>query len=142
VLISERPYGSGEMFVFQVKPNTNENWYEVTGDIAMGHITRAHGVTPRFIGKEASNGFSENAFLMDYLTNVEPTINSLREKITDFTNGILNVGWDVLGMQDMKNYSITFDNPIQGMIDAFRTQQTGTIQNTQSNDNGVSSLNT
>lgn len=142
VLISERPYGSGEMFVFQVKPNTNENWYEVTGNIAMGHITRAHGVTPRFIGKEASNGFSENAFLMDYLTNVEPTINSLRGKITDFTNGILNVGWDVLGMQEMKNYSITFDNPIQGMIDAFRTQQTGTIQNTQSNDNGVSSTNT
>lgn len=138
VLLTERPYGSGEMFVFQVKPNTAENWYDVTGEIAIGHITRAHNVTPRFIGKESSNGFSENAYLMDYLTNVEPTINSLREKITAFTNSILNAGWDILNMPDMKKYSITFDNPIQGMLDAFKLQQTGKVTN---NDNPVSGTN-
>jgi hypothetical protein len=140
VLITERPYGSGEMFVFQVKPNTAENWYDVTGEIAIGHITRAHQVTPRFIGKESSNGFSDNAYLMDYLTNVEPTINSLRETIVTFTNQIINAGWDILNMQDMKRYSITFDNPIQSMIDLFKMQQTG-VDNTQSNDNPVSSSN-
>lgn len=140
VLLTERPYGAGEMFVFQVKPNTAENWYDVTGEIAIGHITRAHHVTPRFIGKESSNGFSENAYLMDYLTNVEPTINSLREKITAFTNSILNVGWDILNMPDMKQYSITFDNPIQGMLDAFKMQQTGQTNNAN-NDNPVSGTN-
>jgi hypothetical protein len=140
VLITERPYGAGEMFVFQVKPNTAENWYDVTGEIAIGHITRAHQVTPRFIGKESSNGFSDNAYLMDYLTNVEPTINSLRETIATFTNQIINAGWDILNMQDMKKYSITFDNPIQSMIDLFKMQQTG-VDNTQSNDNGVSGSN-
>jgi hypothetical protein len=128
------------MFVFQVKPNTAENWYDVTGEIAIGHITRAHQVTPRFIGKESSNGFSDNAYLMDYLTNVEPTINSLRETIVTFTNQIINAGWDILNMQDMKRYSITFDNPIQSMIDLFKMQQTG-VDNTQSNDNPVSSSN-
>ena len=140
VLITERPYGAGEMFVFQVKPNTAENWYDVTGEIAIGHITRAHQVTPRFIGKESSNGFSDNAYLMDYLTNVEPTINTLRETIITFTNTIINAGWDILNMPDMKKYSITFDNPIQSMIDLFKMQQTGT-DNTQSNDNPVSGTN-
>jgi hypothetical protein len=123
VLITSRPYGAGEMFVFQVKPNTNENWYDVTGEMAVGYITRSHEVTPRFIGKESSNGFSENAYLQDYLTNVEPTINALRETITDFTNGILNAGWDVLNMPNMKELSITFDNPIQSMIDLWTEQQ-------------------
>lgn len=146
VLITERPYGAGEMFVFQVKPNTAERWYDVTGEIAIGHITRAHHVTPRFIGKESSNGFSENAYLMDYLTNVEPTINSLRETVTALTNTILNAAWDILNMPDMKQYSITFDNPIQGMLDAFKMQQTGESSTKDSNndndeeedDNGVS----
>jgi hypothetical protein len=77
---------------------------------------------------------------MDYLTNVEPTINSLRETIVTFTNQIINAGWDILNMQDMKRYSITFDNPIQSMIDLFKMQQTG-VDNTQSNDNPVSSSN-
>jgi hypothetical protein len=71
---------------------------------------------------------------------VEPTINSLRETIATFTNQIINAGWDILNMQDMKKYSITFDNPIQSMIDLFKMQQTG-VDNTQSNDNGVSGSN-
>jgi hypothetical protein len=30
-----------------------------------------------------------------------------------------------MGMEAMKELSITFDNPIQAMIDAFKMQQTG-----------------
>jgi len=133
VVLTERPYGAKPMSVEQVKPNTNEAFYDVMGNRAIGYITRAHNVTPRFIGQESSNGFSENAYLQDYLTNVEPTISDLRETVTDFTNGILNAAWDYLGMENMKEYSISFDNPIQGMIDAYKMQQTGqsTGQTTQ-----------
>ncbi len=127
VVLTERPFGSTPMKVEQIKPNTNERFYDVMGDRAIGYITRAHNVTPRFIGQESSNGFSDNAYLQDYLTNVEPAIADLRETITDFTNGIINSAWDYLGMTAMKEYSITFDNPIQAMIDAFKTQQIGTV---------------
>jgi len=133
VVITERPYGAKPMTVHEVQPNTNEAFYQTMGDIAIGHITRAHSVTPRFIGKESSNGFSENAYLQDYLTNVAPAIDRLRETVTDFTNGILNACWDKVNQPKMKEYSITFDNPIQAMIDAYNTQQTGNTQNVTNN---------
>ena len=127
VLLVSRPPGAKEMFVFQVAPNTSQEWYHVTGLDAINHITTSHGVTPRFLGKESANGFSENAYLMDYLTNVEPTVNALREVVMDFVNSIINAGWDILSMQEMQENSITFDNPIQSMIDAYNVQQTGAV---------------
>jgi len=124
VLVTARPFGSRPMFVFQIKPNTNENWFKVTGDISEAKIMQSHGCTPRFMGKEVAGGFSQDVFVSDYVINMEPVINELRDELTKFSNGALSAAWiDLLNMPDMNQISITFMPPIQAAIEQYRNQQ-------------------
>jgi len=121
VLITARPYGSKPMFVFQVAPNTNENWYKVTGDISQDKIITSHGCTLRFMGKDAANGFSTDAFVSDYVMNMEPVINELKSEITKFTNDQLTVAWmELLNKPELNDFSVTFMPPIQSSIDNYK----------------------
>lgn len=133
VLITARPYGSKPMFVFQMKPHTSESWYKVTGEIAEQKIIRAHGLTLRFMGLDVANGFATDAFVSDYVMNVEPIIEELMQTLTGFTNKIMTAGWKLLGKEDMNAYSIVFNSPIQSAIDQYKSasaapQQTQTPQ--------------
>jgi len=122
VLVTARPYGSKPMFVFQVSPNTNQDWYKVTGEIAEQKITRAHGCTPRFMGFEVANGFSQDVFVSDYVMNMEPVINSLRDEITGISNDALSVAWlELLNKPEMNEISISFMPPIQMAIEQYKT---------------------
>lgn len=121
VLVTSRPYGSRPMLVYQVKPNTNENWYKVTGEISEQKILRAHQCTLRFMGFDAANGFSTDAFVSDYVMNMEPVIHAIREEITTFFNNILNVCWAVIGNNEFINYAIDFASPIQSEIERYKT---------------------
>lgn len=124
VLITARPYGSRPMFVFQVAPNTNQEWYKVTGEIAENKIMQAHNCTPRFMGKEVAGGFSQDVFISDYIINMEPVIDELRNRITNFTNGQLSVAWlDLLNKPELNAASITFMPPIKSQIEQYKTQQ-------------------
>lgn len=125
VVLTARPYGARPMLVFQVKPNTNEKWYKVTGDIAEEKIMQSHGCTPRFMGKEVAGGFSQDVFVSDYVINMEPVINELRNEITKFTNSAISAAWlDLLNMPKMNDFSVTFMPPIQSAIDQYRKAQT------------------
>lgn len=126
VMITARPVGGKPMFVFQVKPNTNENWYKVTGEISEQKILRAHGLTLRFMGFDASNGFSTDAFVADYVMNVEPVLNELKNNLLNFTNSILSAVWELAGVPDMNQFSVTFESPIGGRIEAYKTQNDST----------------
>lgn len=121
VLVSSRPYGSRPMFVFQVSPNTKQDWYKVTGEINEDHIFRAHQVTPRFMGKEVSSGFSTDVYLSDYLLNMEPVIKELHDELTTFTNSIITAGWSLLGLNDFNLFSIAFAPPIVSSLEEYKT---------------------
>ena len=109
------------MFVFQVAPNTNEKWYKETGAMSESYILGAHGATLRFMGKDAANGFSTDAFVSDYVMNMEPVINDLRTTVMVFSNSILSVAWEALGMQQMNDISLSFQTPIQSAIDEYKS---------------------
>lgn len=129
VVVTSRPFGSRPMFVFQVKPNTSEKWYEVTGKLNRDNIYRAESVTARFMGEDVAGGFSQDQFVSDYVINVEPAINALRNKILAFTNGILNVVWEQLG-KDFSGVNITFAAPIQSAIDDLKSRPESQQQQT------------
>ena len=116
VLVASRPFGAKPMFVFQVKPNTSESWYKVTGEMAKGYILSAHGLTLRFMGEDVSNGFSKEAFIADYIMNVEPVIMALRRSVLNFTNSILSAVWREVGLEEMDFYSLDFTSPIQSQV--------------------------
>ena len=123
VFFSSRPFGSRPMFVFQIQPNTNQDWYKVMGEVKAGNILRAFGLTPRFMGFDVAGGLSgADAFLTDYLTNNEPTINEFRGIITGFTNRILSAAWQAISMPELAQTSITFASPIQKTVEEFKTR--------------------
>lgn len=122
ILVTSRPYGSKPMYVFQIDPNTNENWYKVTGEIAEKKVTMSHGLTLRFMGFDVSNGFATDAFIGDYVMNVEPVIEELMQTLTNFTNKIVSEVWKLVGKEDLNQYSITFMPPIQSAIEEFKTR--------------------
>lgn len=129
VLVTARPYGSRPMFVFQVAPNTNQDWFKVVGEIAEAKIMQAHGCTPRFMGKEVAGGFSQDVFISDYVINMEPVINELREELTRFSNSAISAAWlELLNMPDKNEISITFLPPIQSALDEFRKGQQAKMQ--------------
>jgi len=121
VVITARPFGSRPMFVFQVKPNTNEAWYQTVGDINEAKIMQSHGCTPRFMGKEVAGGFSQDVFISDYVINMEPVINELRGILTRFSNQAVTAAWiDLFNRPELNQYSISFVPPIQSQIDALK----------------------
>ena len=128
VFVTARPIGSRPMFVFQMKPNTNENWYKVTGEESQQKVIMAHRLTQRFMGMDVSNGLATDAFVADYVMNVEPTINDLRNTLMAFTNGILDYVWQFAGVPEMSQYSLDFQTPIQSQIDQYKTTQTQPTQ--------------
>lgn len=142
VLVTSRPYGSRPMLVFQVKPNTNENWYKVTGEIAENKILRSHGLTRGFLGFEVQHGFATDVFISDYVMNNAKTIEDLRDRVTKFTNAIITEGLKIINREQFNQFSITFATPIQGAIDEYKEAQS-TIQQTQNEpDNSIRSSET
>lgn len=123
VFVTSRSLGARPMFVFQVAPNTNEKWYVETGKMSENYILGAHNCTLRFMGKDAANGFSTDAFVSDYVMNMEPVINDLRTTIMVFSNRILSAAWEAVGRQELNEISLTFSSPIQSQIDDYKTTQ-------------------
>lgn len=138
VLLSSRPFGSRPMFVFQVKPNTNEAWYKVIGEMEQGVIMRANGCTLRFMGFEATNGFSTEVFVDDYTFNQEPVIDEHRRDVCIFTNRILTAIWEHLGLRnfngvELNKMSLTFSSPIKQKLEDYKTR----LQNDAANNNSL-----
>lgn len=135
VFVTSRAFGAKPMFVFQVAPNTNQTWYKETGAMSQDFILGAHGCTLRFMGKDAANGFSTDAFVSDYVMNMEPVINDLRTTIMVFSNNILSVAWEALGLIELNDISLTFKSPIQSQVEQYKQtiDNQNTLQNPQPN---------
>jgi len=131
-MIFARPMGGRPLFVFQVSPNTNENWFKVMGDEKRGEIMRGEGCTLRFLGFEAANGFSTDAFVDDYVFNMEPVIYNNREAITNFFNQIVSEVWRITGNENLNQYSVTFGSPIEMQLAEYKARANGNQQQTQS----------
>ncbi len=135
VIITSRPNGGRPMFVFQIKPNTNENWYKVTGEMSEHRILRAFGLTLRFMGFDVSNGFSSDTFIADYVMNVEPVLNEKRNTLMNFSNKILTSIWEIAGRMEMNEFSLTFKSPITSQIEEFKTMKQPVTNGSANTDN-------
>jgi len=137
VVITTRPFGARPMFVHNVPANTNQEWFKVMGEQAAQKIMEAHECTPRFMGRDVSNGFSVDAFSLDYVVNMAPVIASERERLLVFLNQILSAAWSMLEMEQMNQYSLWFTDllpadltTIQRRADNVGQAETGNTNNT------------
>jgi len=124
VIVSARPYGTKPAFVFQFTPNTNENWYQVTGQKAMAEIIRAHGWSKRFLGEDAATGLSTNVYLDELEIQSLTNIKEAQEKVANPLNNV--VIWEAMKYleqpAEMENYSIEFSTPFDELLRTRKEQ--------------------
>ena len=121
--------GAKEMAIFQVKPNTNEAWYAEMGKLNAEHVLRSHQVTKRFMAFDQAVGLSsQNAFIEDYILNVDPVIKELRYKVLNFTNAILTEIWKIIGKEELNQFSISFESPVKKMVEIYTDTQKAALE--------------
>ena len=138
VLFTSRPMGAKEMFVFQVKPNTNEAWYAEMGKLSAEHVLRSHQITKRFMAFDQAVGLAgQNAFIEDYILNVDPIIKELRYKVLNFTNAILTEIWKMIGKEELNQFSVSFESPVKDMVEIYTDTQKAALEKSMMPTNGA-----
>jgi len=117
VIITERPYGSRPAYVFQFDPNTNQDWFKVTGEEAEKNILKANNWPRRFTGMDAATGISTNIFLDEFEIHAATTIKDEQELIsTPINHIILKEAVEFFEAPEMFDYSVKFSSPFSRML--------------------------
>ena len=117
VILSTRPYGSKEAFVFQFSPNTNEQWYQVTEDRAEANIIKANQISRRLLGMDVSAGMNVDAWMSEFEIWSATVGNAYQEFVAEAVNNIiLYEAAAHFGREDMLQYSLKFNNPFSEML--------------------------
>lgn len=70
VFYTERPFGAGPLFVYQLTPNSNENWYKTIGAEDRIAIISSHGWSERLLGHPVSGGINGNSYFFELYTKL------------------------------------------------------------------------
>ncbi len=127
VLVMTRSFGAKPMFVFAVPSNTSQGYFKGIKEIDADQILITHETTKRFMSFDVATGFAQDAYLEDYVINMEPVINNFRETILIFTNSIISAVWTLAGMDEFNLQSIWFDAPISSQIEQFKKKQSAPV---------------
>ena len=111
--------------------NTNGGYFRDIAAINQSDIIAAHGVTGRFMSVETSGRYAQNsAFLEDYVLNVAPTINNLRNTVCTFINKAITEFWKYSGQEQMNEQSLWFNGPLDTVGDSTMEKiKSGVIEN-------------
>jgi len=110
ILFMERPYGAKAAFVKQFQPNTNENFYKVSGEISELKIIQAHKLTQRLMGEAVANGLSDSTF-MDEFELLLPTIDEYQSTIEFGINTALQEIFQFYDKPGLEGIYLRFQSP-------------------------------
>lgn len=117
VILSTRPYGTKEAFVFQFSPNTNENWFDKTEQIAERNIIKANSWSKHLLDLDTSNGFSTNVYLDVFEIFSATVIEDYEHMISGpINNIILKEAAEWLDREEMMQYSFDYTSPFMRML--------------------------
>lgn len=120
VLVMTRSFGAKPMFAFSVPANNSQGYFKGIGELDENKILISHQCTRRFMSFEVATGFASDAYLEDYVINMEPVIEDFRETILIFTNRILSVVWNMVGRPELDQQSLWFEAPIRSYVDQYK----------------------
>ena len=131
ILFMERPYGAKAAFVEQFQPNTNENFYKVSGEISELKIIQAHKLTQRLMGEAVANGLSDSTF-MDEFELLLPTIDEYQSKIEFGINTALQAIFRFYDKPALEGIYLRFQSPYK----VVKENTTDDTTNDTGTDNG------
>lgn len=117
VMVMSRPFGSSPAFVFQFKPNTNENFYKVHGEINEDRIVIANSWSKRLLGKTLTYGIASNSLVDDLKVKSATVIRELHELIGNVINHALDICFRVNGITEFENIGIGYESPIDALVE-------------------------
>lgn len=110
ILFMERPYGSKAAFVKQFTPNTNENFYSVTGQMSRLNIIQSHQLTERLLGEANANGFSDTAFMQEFEL-LMPVLEAHQNRIEYYLNTAIDEFAKFAGITEFNDLYLAFQSP-------------------------------
>ena len=114
VMMTNRPHGARPAFVYQFKPNTSEQFYKVSAEIAEMKIIRAHQWSKRFLGENQTQGFSANVFIDELKVKETGVLAAHRMKASEGLNLALDLIIKFHGLSEFENFGVygknNFDN--------------------------------
>jgi hypothetical protein len=117
-----RPFGAKEMFAYQVKPNTSENFYTKMDALSEKHIIRAHNWSKRLMEATEAGGLSTNVF-MDVLKSKLPVIAQVQEDGVSLLNKALQAVVTLAEKKEFEGLGLSFISPYQEILE--QVQGTG-----------------
>lgn len=130
VLLMSRPYGAKQAFVFQFSPNTQENWFKVTGEEAENNILKAHSFPKHLLGMPTSTGLSNNVYL-DVFEIYDVSVN--RDIQTEFAANINDIivkeAAEFYDMPGMSELGVQFQSPFVELLNQRKINGSGNANN-------------
>ncbi len=122
IVATERGFGAKPALVKQFTPNTNENWYKVTGEIAENKILVSHGLTRKLVFDDKTGGLTQGGFMDNFTTQEVTHIEQDRNIILSAFNRIFEQ-LAVFMNENMKDFSLVIKSPIAKIREHENTDQ-------------------
>ncbi len=116
-ILLTRPYGAKEAFVFQFKPNTNQDFYKVMSELQELDIIRAHQWSKRFLGENQTQGFSKDVFLDELKVKEACVLPALRSAACMGVNLAIELMVKMFYRPEFKHFGVTGQSNIDLLKD-------------------------
>ena len=117
LMVTERPAGANAVFVHEFSPNTNENWYRVTGEDAERQILKAHNWSKKLLGLTEASGLSTNEFKDVFQIASVTTIKGIQDEANYCINNIiLKEAIEFYEQPQYEELSLVFTSPFKNML--------------------------
>jgi len=89
MMVISRPHGASNAFVYEFKPNTNENYFKVTGELDRQKIIENNQWSERLLGNSVAQGFAKDAFLDELRVKEVSVLREYRNKLLRALNLVI-----------------------------------------------------
>jgi hypothetical protein len=107
LIVTKRPPGSTPMTHIELKPNTNEKFYDVVGNINRRSIIESCSWSERLLGTSKSEGFNKDAIMQELEVKDVGILLCFRDKISEGISFITDRTFDWVGIKENKCFSLT-----------------------------------
>lgn len=124
MVVSTRPFGAKQAFVFQFEPNNNSDWYLNMAEWSRDYIISANGWSKRMMGINESSGLSTNTFIDEFKIKDVLTIQPEQSCIDRIINTIIEDAAKLRNITEFEDYSIKFSSPFQKLLEDAQNADT------------------
>lgn len=111
MMFMTRPFGAKPVTVEEIKPNTNEKFYEVSDGIAEKKILIANQWSKKLLTGDVATGLSSTSFLEELKTKEKSVLSFYQTSVENILQKIFKPAMQFLGYEDILSTKLRFNLP-------------------------------